>query len=202
MRAWMILLMMASTSFAYEVDTHGLMTQAAYGRSALKSDAALLSRIGFDRLDLMRPLDSSATECDADGAFMPLRDAYTDARPAWTGTDYLGDLHFRCPNLYEKRLMLPRYSGRIPPTPELGATPELRFESWLMRGAIREDDMEVQYFTDPSEAPDVDPWGEITRPTHHFYSPVTNTSDSVGTQNGLVWVMGVSDPFAECGQSL
>lgn len=196
MRAWMILLMMASTSFAYEVDTHGLMTQAAYGRSALKSDAALLSRIGFDRLDLMRPLDSSATECDADGAFMPLRDAYTDARPAWTGTDYLGDLYFRCPNQYEKRLMLPRYSGRIPPTAELGVTPELRFESWLMRGAIREDDVEVQYFTDPSEAPDVDPWGEITRPTHHFYSPVTNTSDSVGTQNGLVWVMGVSDPFA------
>ena len=197
MRAWLLLLTITPAAFAYEVDTHGRMTQTAFERSSLKLDASLLTRLGFDRLDLKRPLDSSAaTECDADGAFMPLRDAYTDARPAWTGSDYLGDLYFRCPNGYEKRLMPPPFSGRIPSPPELGATPELRFESWLMRGAIREDDVEVQYFTDPSEAPDVDPWGEITRPTHHFYSPVTNTSDSLGTQNGLAWVLGVADPFA------
>lgn len=199
MRTGTIVIVMAAAtvnSHAYEVDTHGLMTQTAYQRSALKIDAALRSRLGFDRLDQPRPFDSTAAECDADGSFLPSRDAYADARPAWTGTDYLIDLYFRCPNVYEKRLMLPRYSGRIPPTPDLGDTPELRFESWLMRGAIREDDVESQYFTDPSEAPDIDPWGEITRPTHHFYSPVTNTSDSVGTQNGLSWVLGVSDPFA------
>lgn len=92
--------------------------------------------------------------------------------------------------------MLPGYSGRIEPPPTLGNTPELRIEAWLMRGAIREDDLVSGNYYDPFNAPDASPWGEIDRPTHHFYSPVTNTSNGAFTQSALPWALGQSDPFA------
>lgn len=48
MRAWMLLLAVTVSAHAYEVDTHGRMTQTVFERSALKTDAALLSRLGLE----------------------------------------------------------------------------------------------------------------------------------------------------------
>jgi len=187
---------LSSAAAAYEVATHGRMTQAAFERSALKTDAALKTRLGFDRLDPARPFDSVEWDCDEIPSLLPERNAYIDADPGWPGTSYVGGPYFRCPNSYEKRLMPPRYSGRIPPTADLGTTPELRFESWLMRGAIREDDLKSEDYDGATYLPDADPWGEITRPLHHFYSPVTNTSDGMVTQSALPWLLGQANPFA------
>lgn len=198
MRALTILLVASTSAVAYEVDTHGRMTQTSYERSALKTDNGLLQRLGFDRLDLNLPLRSEVllpVACISDGT--PLyRDAYVDAEGTWQELAFDVDVRFRCPNDYEKRLMPPEYSGRIAPPPTLGDTPDLRFESWLMRGAIREDDLVTGHYYDALDAPDASPWGEIDRPTHHFYSPVTNTSDGVFTQSSLPWALGQIDPFA------
>jgi len=199
MRAFAYFLLAASTSaYAYEVDTHGRMTQTAFERSALKTDGGLLERLGFDRLDANLPLRSTVQNpigCIPDGAPF-YHDAYVDAEGEWQEQAFDVDVRFRCPNNYEKRLMLPTYSGRIASPPTQGDTPELRIEAWLMRGAIREDDLVIGNYYDLLDAPDSSPWGEINRPTHHFYSPVTNTSDSLLTQSALPWALGQSDPFA------
>ncbi len=199
MRRFLLLTTISTSAFAYEVDTHGRMTQTVFERSVLTTDSGLLQRLGFDRLDKQLPLRSEAPPlplaCISSGD--PLyRDAYADAEGDWQEQTFGFEVRFRCPNDYEKRLMPPGYSGRIAPPPTLGNTPELRFESWLMRGAIREDDLKTGNYYDVLEAPDASPWGEIDRPTHHFYSPVTNTSDGVFTQSSLTWALGQVDPFS------
>ena len=47
-----------------------------------------------------------------------------------------------------------------------------------MRGVIREDDLADKYYTG-LDRPDIDPWADRTRVFNHFYSPVTNSTDSV-----------------------
>jgi len=197
MRTWILLLAAVTSAHAYEVDTHGRMTQTVYERSVLTTDADLLRRLGFDRLELQKPfrMPWEQTPC-LPGIGSPLIDSYPDAAGDWQGQAFDADVYSRCPDSYEKRLMPPEYSGRIGPPPSLGNTPELRIAAWLMRGAIREDDLVSGNYYDPADAPDASPWGEIDRPTHHFYSPVTNTSDGAFTQSALPWALGQADPFA------
>lgn len=197
MRTWMLLLAAVTSAHAYEVDTHGRMTQTVYERSVLTTDSDLLRRLGFDRLELQKPfrMPWEQTPC-LPGIGSPLIDSYPDAAGDWQGQAFDADVYSRCPDSYEKRLMPPEYSGRIGPPPSLGNTPELRIAAWLMRGAIREDDLVSGNYYDPADAPDASPWGEIDRPTHHFYSPVTNTSDGAFTQSALPWALGQADPFA------
>ena len=197
MRALVFLLTASTSALAYEVETHGLMTRTAYERSALKTNAGLLLRLGFDRLDQQAPLrvPGESTPCWT-GSSSPTVDSYPDASGDWPGYESSVGVYARCPDDFEKRLMLPEYSGRIAPPATLGNTPELRIEAWLMRGAIREDDLVSGNYYDPFNAPDASPWGEIDRPTHHFYSPVTNTSNGAFTQSALPWALGQSDPFA------
>ncbi len=195
MRVAILFLASTAVALAYEVDTHGRITQAAFERSVLATDTALYQRLGFDRLDLVRPFDTPWEIDCVPNAIFPHRDAYADPEGDWATLQLDSDIRFRCPEDYERRVMPPTYSGRVP-SGALGNLPQLRFEGWLMRGAIREDDLEQQFYTNPSDAPAMGPWGDITRPTHHFYSPVTNTSDSLGTQSALPWALGESDPFA------
>lgn len=61
--------------------------------------------------------------------------------------------------------MSPAFRGLVPST--LGPTPHLRFEAWLMRGVIREDDLKADKYTTPVR-PDPDPWGDKDRPINHF----------------------------------
>ncbi|MBK7042732.1 MAG: hypothetical protein IPH50_02950 [Rhodanobacteraceae bacterium] len=122
-----------------------------------------------------------------------------DARGAWLSTlpaPDIGSVYFRCPTLFERRIMPVNYSGRIPTPPALGNTPQLRMEAWLMRGVIREDDLNPSSYADPNDRPDSDPWGDLDRPRYHFYSPVTNSSDGLLTLSALPWAFGVADPFA------
>ncbi|MBK7044854.1 MAG: hypothetical protein IPH50_14985 [Rhodanobacteraceae bacterium] len=195
MRVPMLFLATTAVAFAYEVDTHGSMTQAAFQRSVLVADPAVYQRLGFDRLDAKRAFDMpDEIECVQNGT-VPRRDAYADPNGSWPGLALDSDIRFRCPNGFEQRIMPPPFSGRIS-AGALGTTPQLRFESWLMRGAIREDDLTANNYADPRDAPESGPWGDTNRPTRHFYSPVTNTSDAALTQNGLPWALGEVDPFA------
>ena len=68
-----------------------------------------------------------------------------------------------------------------------------------MRGVIREDDLADKYYTS-LDRPDIDPWADRTRVFNHFYSPVTNSTDSVIVDvsgvPSLGWALGEANPFA------
>jgi len=198
-------------SFAYETPTHAFMTKAAFDRSDLAVNSAeLYARLGFDRLDINQPFQTGFPDgCIGPATTFERDSAYVDARGNWlVGANVPPDTSnafFRCPQIYERRNMRPEYSGRTrapsatPPQP--GPTPQLRFEAWLMRGVIREDDVAANYYTTP-DRPDEDPWGEKTRVLNHFYSPVTNDKDYTGTPTepstgALPWALGEADPFAQ-----
>jgi hypothetical protein len=186
---------------AHEMPVHAYMTKNGFDRSVLAvNNQELFQRLGFDRLEPDYPFNVQNNQCNS----------YADALPNWINGPFEGpndtNVRFRCVTTYEQRLMPLPYSGRqyaplgqefpLPP----GATPQLRFEAWLMRGAIREDDIAIKYYP-IEDRPDIDPWQERTRVFNHFYSPVTNSTDSVlvvglGGIGSLNWAMGEADPFS------
>lgn len=101
MRAFAVFSLVASTSaFAYEVDTHGRMTQTAFERSVLTTDSGLLERLGFNRLDSKLPFRSTLPPpLGCLPASSPLyHDAYVDAEGEWQEQSFDDDVRFRCPN--------------------------------------------------------------------------------------------------------
>jgi hypothetical protein len=187
----------------YETPVHAHMTKNGFDRSILSvNNQDIYQRLGFDRLEADYPFNAQNSLCDS----------YADPSPAWLTVFTApneSEVKFRCVTSYEQRVMPLSYSGRqyaplLPefPTPP-GATPHLRFEAWLMRGAIREDDVADRYFT-TTDRPDVDPWVDRTRVFNHFYSPVTNSPDSVQVSamgvGSLNWALGEADPFAGSSQ--
>ena len=151
-----VLCLLLSYGFAsaYEVETHGLFTVESFNVSVLGSAnpvaGALYARLGFERLNPESPfLQPGLAACVAIGDD-PKQDAYIDAQPAWLnmGLPDVGNRKFRCPTTYELGSMPPAYRRLI--TSPLGASPQLRFEAWMMRGAIREDDLKQDRYSMPS----------------------------------------------------
>ena len=211
---FLTLTLICGNAHAYETPTHAFMTKAAFDRSDLAVNSAeLYARLGFDRLNINQPFQTGFPDgCLGTASTFERGSAYVDARGNWlVGANVPPDTNnafFRCPQTYERRNMPPEYSGRpllvgptIPVAP--GPTPQLRFEAWLMRGVIREDDVKNEYYTTP-DRPDVDPWTERSRVLNHFYSPVTNDKDFTGAPppfepsgDALPWALGEADPFAQ-----
>jgi hypothetical protein len=195
---------------AYETPTHAYKTKLAFDRSVLSVNASeVFFRLGFDRLDSNQPFQTGFPDgCTGNASTFERDSAYIDATGTWlTGANVPPDINnafFRCPQNYERRQMPPEYSGRqlragAPASP--GPTPQLRFEAWLMRGVIREDDLSSSDYGNSLDRPDIDPWGERTRVLRHFYSPITNDTDipflpTVGGGPALPWALGEVDPFA------
>jgi hypothetical protein len=130
------------------LETHGLMTQDAFRKSILSGQTTasndLYFRLGFDRLDVKHPFKrETGLGCKFPGVSLYEEDQYLDARGTWLNAPApdVSNVVSRCPTIYEQRSMPPAYSGLLP-TPDLnvGLLGPLRFEGWLMRGAIREDD--------------------------------------------------------------
>jgi hypothetical protein len=206
------LMISIGSAHAYETPVHAFMTKTAFDRSDLAVNSAeLYARLGFDRLNINQPFQTGFPDgCIGAATIFERDNSYVDALGPWlVGPNVPPDTNnarFRCPQTYERRDMPPEYSGRpllvganIPVAP--GPTPQLRFEAWLMRGVIREDDVETAFYTTP-ERPDADPWSEKTRVYNHFYSPVTNSTDSLSTFGlgglpALVWALGEENPFAQ-----
>jgi hypothetical protein len=160
MRTWMLLLAAVTSAHAYEVDTpwphdadslrtlgadHGCRSVAAAGLRSTRTTEAVPNALGADAM--------------LAGIGSPLIDSYPDASGDWQEQAFDAEVYSRCPDTYEKRLMPPDYSGRIAPPPSLGNTPELRIAAWLMRGAIREDDLVSGNYYDPTDAPDAQSLG-------------------------------------------
>jgi len=144
-RSFLVALLFSSSALAYEVETHGAITDNAFEYSILgtrnPNQADVYSRLGFDRVDVRQPFfQTIGSSCSASSS-TPQVNAYTDPDPAWLTQNNpdTGNLRVRCPQEYERNSMSPAFRGLVPST--LGPTPHLRFEDWLMRGVIREDDL-------------------------------------------------------------
>jgi hypothetical protein len=125
-----------SSALAYEQVTHALITQEAYYRSLLPSVSTQSS--GLDALGLngLSPLGS-------------------EFRYFELGANLIGGAAIRYAQEYEKNRVR-----------SLSSSLENSPLTWLMFGAIREDDNPNE---DPPTPQDVEP--DVKRPIHHFYDP-------------------------------
>jgi len=160
---------------AWEVDTHAWIMLKAFERSNLNPNGragdALVKRLGFDRLDPQAAYQIPGISLFAVGG----RNKYFDLEGNWDQSISNPPIpsiairpvsdweHSRFPESY-------RLNAAIG---TLGPTPQLRLESWLMRGVVREDDLSTsEFISDP--IPDADPRGDFTRVFGHFYDPINN----------------------------
>ncbi|MBK8284832.1 MAG: hypothetical protein IPK97_08020 [Ahniella sp.] len=82
---------------AYEVDTHGRMTQTSYERSLLKTDQELLGRLRFDRLLDPSPFQAPWRQDSIANGLLPGKTAYADALESWSGSDFPPICDFAAP---------------------------------------------------------------------------------------------------------
>ena len=162
-------LMTTSASSAYEITTHALITDHAYRASVLnKNDPkSIVSILGFDRL----PPDNPFAQ---EGVTKPVRFHDEAAAPDAANYEptYDGN-YWREQQAAERITFDSLIAGGYIPGPS-GNSSAQRVRSWLMRGAIREDDNDVpvgDYWFSPSSR-DTDPFGGAVRAPRHFYDPI------------------------------
>lgn len=182
-----------SRSEGYETDAHALMTYHAFDRSVLALPSTL-ERLGLSRYEAEQPfhLPDEAT------SYTPERDAYFDYVPTAWPSNLISETYRRKIDNYELEQFSLAYRG-------IGNESEqLRLKAWLMRGAVREDDL-IQTSYEPTETPpDIDPHGELIRVYHHFYDPIYDRpltlpiactllpgSIAAGCVKSTDWAMGV-----------
>jgi len=161
-----MLALVASSTSAYEVDTHAVMSQVAFGRSVLASpDVA--DRLGWSRYPTPAPFRPPSANPDT----FFTGDRYVDLTQAlWTQSGQAGFAD-RLAGVYERNQMPAGYRGAS------GIDP-VDYVAWLMRGAIREDDLPTSaYRREPP--PDSDPYGSFFRVFNHFYDPINDRALTV-----------------------
>jgi hypothetical protein len=174
----------AATSInAMEQETHALLTYHAYLKSKLSSPA-MLYRLGL-----------SNTALGGDPADLPA-DANAAASTTYLDMVSATDEIKRLSKDYENSIIVAVRSKNGLST-EL--TQSAHMASWLMRGAIREDDNPKEPDT-PNDAP-----VPIKRPLHHFFDPWNNRAlDVPGVSSFLGdpdvhknpdWAIGARDVF-------
>ncbi|MGH8041281.1 MAG: hypothetical protein ACREPN_04465, partial [Rudaea sp.] len=182
---------------AFDTQTHAYIAYQAFVNSNLDNAnaAALLQQLGLDRFDPAQPFSPY-------WLLLPnLQEFYYDNLPSGTPP-----LQYERPaTAYEweqmQQLAAPGFLG--PNSNSIvGATPfsPLPIANWLIRGAIREDDLPAsQYDVRDGAPPDPDPYGDIFRPLNHFYDPIHNIpltfAGSLG-EKSVDWALGDVDTFA------
>lgn len=147
---------------AYETDTHALITLHSFDRSVL-AQPDTLQRLGLDRFEDNRPFHFPDAV-----PYTPARDAYFDYQPNVWQQQAIGETFRRNIHIYELEQFPGEFRGNA------GEPKQVQPKAWLMRGAVREDDLiRSSYIDEPAETrPDIDPHGELTRVYHHFYDPI------------------------------
>ncbi len=160
---YLIVLGFGSHVQCYETDTHGDMSYHAFDRSVL-AQPSTLERLGLLRYAVEQPFHLP----DDAAPYAPERDAYFDYAPLTWVNNTISELYRRPVNQYERN----QFPG-LGPTPfRKSKSNELRLKAWLMRGAVREDDLRQTDYEPPEIPPDIDPYGEQVRVFHHFYDPI------------------------------
>jgi hypothetical protein len=195
---------------SYELATHAYMTYRAFTRSSLNDPQSdLRIRLGFNRLDPNGPF---AYERPYQANEQDYRDNLPMDPPTLPG----GSNYSRANQTFERaafKELLDRAFITAPaddPVDFGGATPSTpvqRFEAilpaWLMRGAIREDDIgfegiqgDIILGNETGAIRDRDPWGEKIRVMNHFYDPIHNVPLTVLTPRGeraTDWALGMTN---------
>ena len=216
----LIALLGARKVAAFDVQTHALMTREAYGRSILadESENGVFPRLGIDRLkDTNRFGIYWVTEPQA--YFFPKPESfyYTDG-----GSEGNPSYSVNRPEQFERcqmqAFLIAKGDQRqgirdlFSDTVDFGypvANPErLPIQNWLVRGAIREDDMgdgvglagllggdcALNWLATVPSQP-----GRITRSYRHFFDPEFNTGLNVlgdDYPKAVDWALGYQDSFA------
>ena len=191
----------ASNLGAWEVDTHSWMMREAFERSVMNPNSAegilFAKRLGFDRLDPQAVFRSPGLAATGTGS----SSKYFDLEGNWdqsTSNPLVPQIANRFPNDWEYSRFPGNYRLNTNPG-SLGPTPQLRLESWLMRGVVREDDVSIGEFLN-APIPDSDPYGDTTRVFGHFYDPINN--DGIPDVIGIIderrvkainWSLGLDD---------
>lgn len=182
---------------AFDTQTHAYIAYQAYSNSNLDNSnaATLLKQLGLDRFDAPQPFSPY-------WLLLPdLQDFYFDNLPSGATP-----LQYERPVTgYEweqmQQLAVP---GHLGPNGSsiVGSTPfsPLPIANWLIRGAIREDDLKPKYYdSGDGTPPDLDPYGAINRSLDHFYDPIHNiplTFVATGGAKSVDWALGEVDSFA------
>lgn len=194
-------LLLPSPGQSYEVSTHAAITQAAYGRSVLSptSSNSVIAATGLDRLDIENPFQlrdySSATN---------YHDEFSVAFPA----DFVPppDRDFERGPQQLERFIFSDLLARQVISGTSSSEVEQRISSWLMRGAIREDDNDV-FFTPlgiwvHESTRDDDPYGGLLRASKHFFDPIHLRAYDFPAQcqfyqcrPSISWALGRTNPL-------
>ncbi len=175
----LVALLTSGSVFAYDTETHAFITSEAIKRSALEDPTrspALMTRLGFDRLDATHPFGLF-------WLFTPTN--YLNAPLSAIGPEYYDNLasntpnstYARAPQNYEQQQMVAlRQLLRVPVnTVNLDTeSPVAPIRNWIVRGAIREDDLTASNYGPEDQVPDPDPRGPFQRSYNHFYDPIND----------------------------
>jgi hypothetical protein len=210
-RLFSLALLASSPALAFDTQTHAYLTYQAFLNSNVGNvnAPALLKQIGLDRFDPPQPFSPYWLAVPFPESF------YFDNVPS--GATPLQ--YERAVTAYEwTQLQQLAVAGRLGTNSSslVGSTPiqTLPIANWLMRGAIREDDLLPSYY-DPRDgaAPDPDPYQPILRVYNHFYDPIYNQKLHIGVDcssfpsgpplygytfcsKAVDWALGTVDAFA------
>ena len=156
----------------YELATHGAITYNAYLKSNLNPGGTLVKDLGIDGL-----------LSNVDTKDKPFGDTYYDIKGS--------EIKERSAKDFEKDIIEVKLD-------KLG-TSSLVLPGWLMRGAIREDDLGTTFGINNGADPHDDPYGSIQRVYNHFFDPIGNRPLTVlgiaaGEPNPN-WAIGTANPF-------
>lgn len=157
----------------------------------------MVTALGFDRLSSDYPfwfLNGSASVGYRDEA---ARANPADSLPAHT------DNYARHVQVQERNV-LQTLASRGYLTGESGEAIEQQMKSWLLRGAIREDDNDFRVLGiwSTNDKRDADPFGQLLRAGGHFYDPIYDRALDYATEcaeygctRSLVWSLGRTSPL-------
>lgn len=192
-------LAIAPVTSAYEITTHALITSKSYDASVLNPSypMTIVQILGLDRLDQDYPFWFLGGAAAVDYRDEAARTNPTDTTPAF------GDNYTRAVQQQERDVLQTLVSrGYL--AGGSGANVEQQIRSWLLRGAIREDDNDGFkfgiWFT--GDKRDDDPFGHLLRAGGHFYDPVYDRAfdyptscTTYGCSRSTLWAMGRTDPL-------
>lgn len=178
------------SAFAYETDTHAYITAAAWRQSVLGPSFTAPNDV-WVRLGLERRESSTLFRPALPIQLRPLDDQYLDVGPIGMAFERSA-LPYEAQKMAAAQAILRASDARLAPLLE-----PLSLSGWLMRGAIREDDLAAEYYGD-GDRPDIDPHGEITRVFNHFFDPISNTPlcPFASCAKSINWALGLEDALA------
>ena len=157
------LISVSTSAWSYEVDTHAVIADRAFDRSVL-AGPDVFQRFGWNRYLVGREFQVPPTIGE-----YPYFDKYIDLVPNdWSQTAAITSADLRFMQDWERNNFPREFRGGQANAPEL----ERQIRAWLMRGAVREDDLPLEDYKPTDPPPDADPHSPLLRVFGHFYDPI------------------------------